>query len=482
MTSQKKPGVSKRATRVRATRRAAAATLAESPFRHVVVLMLENRSFDHMLGALQASIPGLDGVPPDSPRTNPDLTGRPIRQLPVAKDIVDRDPKHETENALAQLDNKNTGFVQDFQSSYRDWTEEEIQAVMAYHGEDTLSAHHRLAKTFAVCDRWFSPVPGPTWTNRLFAMSGTSVGRVKMPEGIFHPNLHRYPQPSVFRRLAEAKRSCRIYYGDFPLALLLQDCRKLSSRKWFSPIGDFAADAAGDESQFPDFAFIEPRYLLVANDDHPPHPVRAGEWLLGQVYDAIRANQALWESTLLVVTFDEHGGFYDHAPPPSAKPPDAHVDEYAFDRCGVRVPTLLISPWIKQQVLHTECDHTALLRSLQGKWGLGDMGKRVASAPDIIAGIRMAAELRTDVPQRLSVKLPVAAIRKSAAREAETPNDNQRAIVAFSQYLDTQRAAPAAAKMRLTVRSMESPAESLAVAEERARRFLGHPPRRVRSM
>jgi phospholipase C len=443
--------------------------------------MLENRSFDHMLGALQASIPDLDGVRAGSPRTNRDVLGRAIPQLPIATDIVDPDPKHGKANVLAQIDHDNGGFVQDFQRAYPDWTEDQVQSVMAYHNEDSLSAHHRLARSFAVCDKWFSSVPGPTWTNRLFAMSGTSMGRVKMPEGVFHPNVHKYSQPSVFRRLNEARRSYRIYYGDFPLALLLQDCRTFSARKHFSPLTDFTVDAAGDESQFPDFVFIEPRYLLGANDDHPPHPISAGESLLGQVYQAILANTPLWESTLLVVGFDEHGGFYDHVVPPAATPPDGHAEEYTFDNYGVRVPTLFISPWIEPQVIHTECDHTALLKSLQVKWNLGGMGQRVAGAADILSDIRLAAAPRTDLPRRLAMKVPAAAIRKSATLQAEYTNDNQRAIVAFSAYLETQTPQPPEQKVRSAARVLASPKSAMAVAEERAKRYLARKSRATRA-
>jgi len=352
--------------------------------------------------------------------------------------------------------------------------------VMAYHAADSLSAHHPLAKAFAVCDGWFSPVPGPTWPNRLFAMSGTSMGRVRMPEGVFHPNLHRYPQPSVFRRLEEAGRTHRIYHGDFPLALLLRDRRTIRARRHFSPIEDFPADARGDAQQFPDFVLIEPSYLLRADDDHPPHRVSGGEALLGWIYDAIRDNDELWRSTLLVVTFDEHGGFYDHRTPPAATPPDAHAEEFTFDRCGVRVPTLLISPWIEPQVIHTECDHTALLRSLQLKWGLGDMGLRVARAPDIVGQVKRSAALRTDVPSQLAPSGPKLAARKRRLPANQPVNDNQRAIVAFSQYLDARTPGAATAKVERAMRTMASPGESLAVAEERGRRFLGERVKRGR--
>jgi phospholipase C len=427
-----------------------------------------------MLGALQPPMPDLDGVPAGAPaRSNPDISGQPVSQLPVAAEVVDPDPKHETPNVLNQIDDNNGRFVKDYQRAYPDASGPQTQAVMAYHRLGSLSALHRLGQAFAVCDRWFSSVPGPTWTNRLFAMSGTSLGRVKMPQGLFHPNLHNYDQPSLFRRLEEAGRSLRIYFGDFPLALLLTDRRRPAAAQGFSPLERFFADAAGPEAGFPDFSFIEPRYMTDANDDHPPHAVGSGERLIGRVYDALRANAALWPSTLLVVTFDEHGGFYDHVSPPVAIPPDGHQEEYSFDRMGIRVPVILISPWIEPQVMHTECDHTGLLRSLQRKWNLRGMGQRVHNAPDILAGLRLAVTVRGDTPDRLAPDLPRMAAR--ARRRAVVPdrlNEHQSAIVAFSAYLEAQTAAPAGQKMRATARAMRSPADACRVAEERARRYL----------
>jgi phospholipase C len=249
---------------------------------------------------------------------------------------------HETPNVLNQLDDGNGRFVKDYARAYPMTSHTERAQVMAVHGPGALPAFHALARSFAVCDRWFSSVPGPTWTNRLFAMSGTAQGRVEMPAGIFHPNLHRYDQPSVFRRIEEAGRTCRIYAGDFPLSLLLADRRTLTGARSFAPIEQLEDDVR-DPASFPDFAFIEPDYMGDdANDDHPPHDVAAGERLVARVYDAIRSERALWESTLLVVTCDEHGGFYDHVSPPAATPPDHHHDEYTFDRYGVRVPAVLV--------------------------------------------------------------------------------------------------------------------------------------------
>lgn len=444
------------------------------PFRHVVLLMLENRSFDHMLGALQTAMPDVDGVPAEGPaRSNVDVLGQSIEQLAVAGPVVDPDPKHETPNVLNQLDDNNGRFVKDYQRAYPNVSGAQKQAVMAYHRLGSLSALHTLGRAFAVCDRWFSCVPGPTWTNRLFAMSGTSLGRVKMPEGLFHPNLHNYDQPSVFRRLEEAGRGLRIYFGDFPLALLLADRRTPAAALRFSPLDRFSSDAGGAEASFPDFSFIEPSYMSDPNDDHPPHDVVAGERLIAQVYEAIRRNDALWKSTLLVIAYDEHGGFYDHASPPSARPPDRHQEEYAFDRAGVRVPVVLVSPWIASQVIHTECDHTGLLSSLRRKWNLREMGQRVHEAPDILGSVRLTEAPREDTPERLVPELARAMPRApKRAAVAPTLNDHQRAIVAFSAYLETQTTASAEQKMRGFVRAQRSPADAIGVAEERARRYL----------
>ena len=438
--------------------------------------MLENRSFDHMLGALQATVSELDGVPPDGPaRVNVDAAGRPYPQAPADTWRIDPDPKHETDHVLEQIKDGNSHFVLDYERSNRrrKLGPEKLAEVMGYYRLGALPALHTLAQQFAVCDAWFCSVPGPTWTNRLFAMSGTSRGRVEMPQGVFHPNLHRYDQPSVFRRLREAGRSWRVYHGDFPLALLLEDQRSALSVPHYYTMDWFAEHARGDAAAFPEFTFIEPDYLWpTTNDDHPPHDVRNGQRLIADVYNAIRANDDLWRSTVLIVTYDEHGGFYDHVSPVTAVPPDTDVQEYTFDRLGVRVPAVVVSPWLPRQVCKTPFDHTSLLKSLTARWGLGPMGARTAAATDVFASLRIAPAMRTDTPARLALGAAVAAA--SARRAAAPPalTDNQQAIVAFSQYLEMQTPAAAARAPARTARAMRSPADANAVARERARQFL----------
>lgn len=459
----------------RAPTRRRAATRAAGPIQHVVLLIMENRSFDHMLGALQQEIQDLDGVltADGTPRTNSDLGGALYQQRPGASRRVKPDPMHEGKNVLQQLEADNGGFVADYGHSYPQSSRAERQEVMAYHDVGTLPALHELARHFTVCDRWFCSVPGPTWPNRLFALSGTSRGRIKMPTGIFDLNLHRYQQDTIFDRLAAAKRSWHIYFGDFPLALLFEHERGPGAAKHYFDIDQFAAHAAGDPARFPDFAFIEPRYLPPGtDDDHPPHDVLDGQRLLADVYNAIRANDALWESTLLVVAYDEHGGFYDHVAPGAAVSPDAHQDEYSFDRYGVRVPALLISPWVDRTVVHDVFDHTSVLRYLIDLWSLGRLGKRTSNANSIAGAIRPNGGARADTPAAVMTNGKRGMARRAAVPAPKRLTELQQAIVSLSQLLEKETKDVPRRRVTRSMRLMEGPAAQATVAEERARRFL----------
>src|SRR5205809_2504371 len=170
---------------------------------------------------------------------------------------------------------------------------------------------HKLAEHFLICDHWFSSVPGPTWPNRFFVHSGTSLGHVDMPNGFFHPGIHLYDQPTVYQRLSEKGISWKIYFGDVPQSLVL--IHQLMHPKGYHHHDRFFEDAAGPEAGFPQYSFIEPYYFgAKQSDQHPPTDVRHGEALIASVYNAIRSNDQLWNSTLFVLLYDEHGGFYDH--------------------------------------------------------------------------------------------------------------------------------------------------------------------------
>jgi hypothetical protein len=240
----------------------------------------------------------------------------------------------------------------------------------------------------------------------------------------------------------------------------------------------FFTDAKGAEASFPSYSFIEPTYFGSGqNDEHPPSDILRGDVLLAQVYNAIRNNEALWEKTLLVVLYDEHGGFYDHVTPPACVAPDGNTSAFSFAQYGIRVPAVLISPWLEKQVLSDELDHTSMLRFATDRWGLGALGARTAAARSFASTWKVADALRTDVPANIPepTTLPNPVV--------EGLNPNQLALVGFSRYLETQtmalaaKAGPAAAKamtLEIGQRVLWSSAEDRhgEVAVERVDRFF----------
>jgi phospholipase C len=246
--------------------------------------------------------------------------------------------------------------------------------------------HPPYATLFAVAKREYKPL---TLHSSIFG-SGVSF--------------YVYSQPTVYERLEESRIPWRIYVGDFPQSFLM-------TAQWpyagnYAPMANFVHDAAGDPKSFPAYTFIEPSFGASQNDQHPPYDVWLGEALLGTVYNALRSNAALWNTTLLVVLYDEHGGFYDHVDPKTVNPglsiaPDEHTDGFNFRTFGVRVPALLVTPWIGRGVLHTEFDHTSLLNYAIHKWNLGPLGLRAAAANNFATALLGAS--RTDTPESIPV-------------------------------------------------------------------------------
>ena len=370
-------------------------SLPADPIKHVVVLLLENHSFDQMLGALKQVYPDLDGIDPAHPGENKDGSGAVFKQMPTTERQMLLDPHHEVQHVAVQLADHNSGFVKDFADAYPASTTADRQFIMGYFPLDFLPALHALAREFTVCDRWFASLPGPTWPNRFFALTGTSNGRVNMPEdgqhGLDLPGWFEQDQVTIFDRLSEKGIHWNVYFHDIPQTSVLMHQRRPENAARYFYINRFHEDARGLADDFPQFCLIEPDYMGAdENDDHPPHDIMKAEKLIADVYNSLRANPDLWKSTLLVVFYDEHGGFYDHVEPPAAIPPDDQHKEYTFDRLGVRVPAILISPWVKQGVEHTQFDHASVLKYLIEKWGLGPLGKRTAAANRI--GVALQSE------------------------------------------------------------------------------------------
>ncbi len=436
--------------RERAVKRIRARATAEhDPIKHVVVLMMENRSFDHMLGGMSEIDPNVEGVRPSNPYTNRAPNERLAQQLPVARWVVKRDLDHELEGTLEQIGtpaDPMSGFVSSYVKRYPDASDEEIAQVMAYFPfgdtpeEDSLPVLHGLARNFGVCDHWFASMPGPTWQNRFFAHSGTCLGHTEMPSASNPLAMRLYYQDTIFDRLSEARIDWTIFHDGIPQSIVLTRLltRYLTFRG-YDGMDDFYELAEGDPDEFPPYTFIEPHYFgAEENDQHPTADVRRGEMLIANVYNAIRQNKALWESTLLVITYDEHGGFFDHVEPPKTVAPDDHTADWTFDRLGVRVPTILVSPWIQKGVIKTVFDHTSLLRYLCDKWELEPLGRRTHSSAGAKRANTFAGELtkltmpRTDTPETLTAKAPPMA--RGMRAPAEPPIEGSRE--ALLMYVD----------------------------------------------
>ena len=337
--------------------------------KHVVVLMMENRSFDHMLGALHAEDARINGLTGNE--TNLDTTNEPAKVLPQAgfQGQLDPDPDHHFPAVHKQLYFGTPGppavpSMQGFVQSYSDQERNVAHShkIMYYFAPDKLPVLHTLARNYAVFNGWFASIPGPTVCNRAFAHYGTSFGQASLD--IFYV---KEPYKSIYERMLAAGRTTKLYYFD-PSSSTQEVVNLLKNQpQIFATYPQFLEDCKRGE--LPDYSFVEPNYSdhpgegggeLLASDQHPDHDVQEGEVFIASIYNAMRQNLDLWKSTALLITYDEHGGIYDHVPPPSCIPDGFHAPltdtggvPFAFDRLGVRVPSILVSPWIAKRTVVT---------------------------------------------------------------------------------------------------------------------------------
>jgi phospholipase C len=252
------------------------------------------------------------------------------------------------------------GFVQSYSDQERNVAHS--HKIMYYFAPDKLPVLHTLARNYAVFNGWFASIPGPTVCNRAFAHYGTSFGQASLD--IFYV---KEPYKSIYERMLAAGRTTKLYYFD-PSSSTQEVVNLLKNQpQIFATYPQFLEDCKRGE--LPDYSFVEPNYSdhpgegggeLLASDQHPDHDVQEGEVFIASIYNAIRQNLDLWKSTALLITYDEHGGIYDHVAPPSCIPDGFHAPltdtggvPFAFDRLGVRVPSILVSPWIAKRTVVT---------------------------------------------------------------------------------------------------------------------------------
>lgn len=406
--------------------------------KHIVVLMLENRAFDHMAGWLYSSenerhkmplrgqtFEGVSGKNLSNP-IPVDAQGNEKKIVKVGRGALETNPNPNSGEEYFHVNTQlfgtahypydkppynlpenppdvplMNGFVRDYinvlksvkhSARYKDY-----KIIMDCFTPEQLPVLSGLAYNYAVSDNWFCSVPTQTYANRSFVHSASSSGLVlNAPYITWAGNV----QDTIYNRIQDEKNkniTWKVYYDKldiFPLVYLTQPKLWPYRKTNFFTMQDFMKDAAN--GTLPSYSFIEPRFFIDNNDEHPQDTyqfgisnVLKGEILLYKIYEAL-INGKNWNETLFILTYDMHGGMFDHVPPPKAVPPYRNMKNtqcgFKFDRLGLRVCTLLISPYIeKGTVFHLSkpFDHTSILKTVEKRWNLKNLTLRDLNAADV---------------------------------------------------------------------------------------------------
>lgn len=357
----------------------------EIPLDTILVVMMENRSFDHYFQRLpEYGQPDVDVAPASF--TNPDTEGNLVstfhQQSPCFVDT-----KHSWRGTHVQLGNgAMNGFVVSNEGDHEQPARGNLEMfagrrAMGYHDETDLPFYYWLANEFAIADRYFSSVPGPTFPNRMFLYAASSHGNVhNAVPGDFDVIVEYLEQREIdWRIYADATPGLGMYITKASLIL-----------EHVVPVEAYFEDAAA--GRLPSFAFIDPAIGVGTgqydnNDEHPPALPQIGEQFVARLVDAL-AKSTQWSRSAMFITYDEHGGLYDHVAPPQACPPDdiplkLSPDDpiKGLDRYGLRVPLIVVSPYARRHhVSHGVYDHTSITRFVEARWTMPAMTARDANA------------------------------------------------------------------------------------------------------
>lgn len=432
---------------------------SSSPIEHVILLVLENRSFDHLFGDAYPFPIGLRGAKPGD--IAPNLVGTPPNLRAVLPTVhadysmPREDPGHSPEHVHEQVSPRFTGSGQDrpntgFGESYRRFRHGQPEDVVNVFRSGSFPALAALAGAYRLCTGWYSSVPGPTWPNRYFLLCGSSAPKgaksaltedssawTKLRYELVH-GLHF--ETTVFDWVTGAGKTWGVY-EDGPGS----HARSLAiDKRRFWKLDRLFAQLDASDGDLPNLCYVEPAWFNLhpagigwrSNDMHPggADPRRA-DALVARVYNALRASR-FWSKSLFVVVFDEHGGLYDHVPPPATVPPTATPSDRPalvdFRQLGVRVPCLFVSPWVAAGTDPTTYDHTSMLPIIGETLGLGDLpsefGARAAQANSFAnGGRRLLPQPRpvSDCP----TSIPEVAGDSRVVVRPETPlSDYQRSL------------------------------------------------------
>ena len=429
--------------------------------KHIVQVMLENRSFDQMLGFLYPKGEGFEGLSGHETCDAVTPGGAPVQvfkitQGPNCYRMPGCDPGEHFQDTNEQLFGQdpppagavatNKGCVKNFAAALKTHASfsdtiagTKPENIMGMYTGKLLPVMHGLAKGYAVCDQWFASVPTQTFPNRAFAGAATSLGTLRNHKGMV------FNCPSIYGRLSdkadangkiEGMPAWMIFgYDSAPLTKTDFPDTKFADSSHYGKFDDFKARAAN--GTLPAYSFMEPSWGEAGNSQHPNYDVAKGEQFMLDVYNTLRKG-ANWNNTLLIITYDEHGGNYDHvAPPTGATPPDGIVGEFEdfkFDRFGVRVPALLISPLIKAgtvfRVSQGVIDHTSVLQTIHERFGTATLTERDKAAPSLSSVLTLAEPRKDD---------PLAGV--SAPDESATPDEVDATIPSPLEAMHASRLA-----------------------------------------
>jgi len=375
----------------------------------ILIVMLENRSFDHMLGHLsfEGVNDGVDGLraPLEVPQNENLFEGDPYYPFTMRDGKLPSDVPHERPSVtrqLAHLGTTNRDTMTGFVDAYYQFTRvnrTDRPESMGFFRGDQVPVTSFLARSFCVCDRWFAPVPTSTLPNRLTLLAGTTA--VDTTGGVLPPIAGTF----VLDWLNNRGVPWRVYHAGALSFLLLLGKVGVVLGKSCRAFDEFATDFATEaDGVFPKVVLLEPSYGDAPpfgpppNDNHAPDAVAPGEAFLHAIYTAVIDNPARWAKTMLIVTYDEHGGFFDHVPPLAVRqpPPPGARFTAPFTSTGPRVPGIVISPLVVPgSVCHANFDHTSFLQLLAERFGAGP----TEYSPDVTArrnqGIRSLSETLT---------------------------------------------------------------------------------------
>lgn len=367
--------------------------------QHFVVLMMENRSHDQMLGAIAAGPPA---------NTVLEYRGGEVAlRYGKPRDQFYPDPPHRLTKVRQQIYGAGetadmSGFAQVFvdEKPLAPELASNVEDYLTHYADGALPMLQTLAKEYGMCTHWFSAMPGSTTPNRMFTHAGTSGGATS--QGAFYSRIRGQ---MIFDSLGTNRELWRVYYHDIPHLWLTGDAWVTSFGGQQRRIGRFAKDVRNDE--LPVYTFIEPRHVIPPwNSQHPFMGVSHGEELIARVYNELIANPKVFEKTLLLIVYDEHGGFYDHVVPPGHPgtplaehrvliPSAPSSEGFRFDRLGPRVPAVVVSPWIERgSQFDTVHDHTSIISTVTTMTGCSVASPRARAANTLESTLNRASPRR----------------------------------------------------------------------------------------